>query len=102
MCNNLFDVDEATNIVWQIFLFVTKELSKNAVPCIHQVIPSMDGLFDTLDDHASDKKKHPAIRMAAKRGLTVLKKYYGKMDDSSIFWIAMSMYSFSNILYWFA
>src|SRR5262245_23818112 len=64
MCNNLFDVDEATDIVWQIFLFITKEVSKNAIPCIHQVIPFMDGLFNTLDDHASDKKKHSAIRMA--------------------------------------
>jgi hypothetical protein len=61
----------------------------------------MDGLFDTLDDHAGDAKKHPAIRMAAKRGLTVLKKYYGKMDESSIFRIAMGMYSFPNMFYSF-
>jgi len=31
--------------------------------------------------------------MAAKRGLTVLKKYYGKTDESAIFRIAMSMYT---------
>jgi hypothetical protein len=54
----------------------------------------MDGLFDTLDDYASDRTKLPAIRMAAKRGLTVLKKYYGKTDESAIFRIAMSMYIF--------
>jgi hypothetical protein len=89
----------ATNIVWQIFLFVTKEVSKNVIPCIHHVIPLMDGLFNTLDDHASDRKKHPAICMAAKRGLTVLKKYYGKTDESSIFRIAMSMFSFPNMFY---
>jgi hypothetical protein len=56
-----FDVNRATNIVWQIFLFITKEVSKNTIPCIHQVIPLMDGLFDTLNDHAGDAKKHPAI-----------------------------------------
>jgi hypothetical protein len=57
----------------------------------------MDGLFDTLDDHAGDKNKHPTIRMAVKRGLTVLKKYYGKTDESSLFWIAMSAYLLQNI-----
>jgi hypothetical protein len=50
----------------------------------------MDGLFDTLDDFASDSSKLPAVRMVAKRGLTILKKYYGKTDESAIFRIAMS------------
>jgi len=51
----------------------------------------MDGLFDALDDFASDAKKLPAVRMAAKRGVTVMQKYYGKSDESSVFRIAMSM-----------
>jgi hypothetical protein len=50
----------------------------------------MDGLFDALDDFASDANKLPAIRMAAKRGVAVMQKYYGKSDESSIFRIAMS------------
>jgi len=57
----------------------------------------MDGLFDTLDDHAGDKKKHPAIQMAVKCGLAVLKKYYEKTDELSIFQITMSSCSFLNI-----
>jgi hypothetical protein len=45
----------------QVFLFITKEVSKSAIPHIHQVIPFMDGLFDTLDDYASDRNKLPAV-----------------------------------------
>jgi hypothetical protein len=78
----------------QLFLFVTKEVSKSSCPRIHQVIPLMDGLFDTLDDYASDSTKLPAVRMAAIRGLAILKKYYGKTDESTIFRIAMSELSF--------
>jgi hypothetical protein len=73
---------------------VTKEVSKSSIPRIHEVIPFMDGLFDTLDDYAGDNNRAPAVRMAAKRGLTVLKKYYGKTDESSIFRIAMSLCDF--------
>jgi hypothetical protein len=84
----------------QLFLFVTKEVSKSAIPQIHQVIPLMDGLFDALDDFASDSNKLPAVRMAAKRGVTVLQKYYGRSDESKMFRIAMSkcpLYIFTYI-----
>lgn len=50
----------------------------------------MDGLFDALDDFASDRTKLPTVCMAAKWGVTVLQKYYGLSDDSQVFRIAMS------------
>jgi hypothetical protein len=61
----------------------------------------MDGLFDALDDFASDANKLPAVRMAAKRGITVMQKYYGKSDESSVFRIAMSMFFSCHQLFCF-
>jgi hypothetical protein len=52
----------------------------------------MDGLFNVLDDFASDGNKLPAVCMAAKQGVAVMQKYYGKSDESSAFRIAMSTF----------
>ena len=74
-----------------MFLYVTKEISKSAVPLIHQVIPFIDSLSDMLDDAMHDELLLPSVRMAAWHGSTILNRYYGKTDESSIFQIAMSM-----------
>jgi len=68
-------------ILWQEFLIVMTEVSKSHVPCIHQVIPYMDSLFDALDYHASDEMIFPSIHLAAIQWRTVLQRYYGKTTN---------------------
>jgi hypothetical protein len=57
---------------------------------VHQVIPYVDKLFDTLEDEASNIENFPAVRMAAKRGRAMLSKYYGLADETAIYRVAMS------------
>jgi hypothetical protein len=73
-----------------MFLFVTKQVSQSSVPLIHTVIPFIDTLFDALEDESAKTSNHPAVRMAAKRGRLVLKKYYGYTDYTNTYRIAMS------------
>jgi hypothetical protein len=51
----------------------------------------MDWLYGRLDAVAEDFIENPLIRIAAKKGLMVLDKYYSRTDDSLIYWSAMSM-----------
>jgi hypothetical protein len=64
-------------------------MSQSRTPLLHQVIPLFDGITRALDDHASDVKNVPAVRMAAVRGRVMLNKYYGLTDDSVMYRIAM-------------
>ena len=64
-------------------------MSQSCMPLLHQVIPLFDGITRALDDHASDTKNAPAVRMAAVRGRVMLNKYYGLTDDSAMYCIAM-------------
>jgi hypothetical protein len=56
----------------------------------------MDNLFDALEDYMANELLLPAVRMAAKRGRTVMSKYYGLTDESVIYRIAMSSLHFST------
>lgn len=50
----------------------------------------MDTLTAELDEFRDNKQKHPAVRIAAARGLALMNKYYSLTDDSSVFRVAMS------------
>jgi hypothetical protein len=60
------------------------------------VIPYIDTLFDALDDQAENMENLPAVRMAAKKGQVMLKKYYTHTDESAIYRIATSMFRFAR------
>jgi hypothetical protein len=79
------------NLHWQLFLYVTKEVSHNSVPLVHQVIPNINKLFDALEDEASNIENFPTVRMTAKHGRAMLFKYYGLTDETAIYQVVMSM-----------
>jgi hypothetical protein len=60
-------------------------------PLVHEVIPIFDIIAQALDDHADGATLPPAVRMAAACGRAMLNKYYGLMNDSIVYWIAMRM-----------
>lgn len=61
------------------------------VSLISAVIPRIDDLVCVIDDFKDDTSKHPAVRSAAVRGLTILNKYYQKSDESLVYRIAMAL-----------
>jgi hypothetical protein len=81
-----------------MFLFVTKEVSKNTIPRIHEVIPFIDWLTDAMDDFASNPDLPTSLCLAAKRGSMMMNKYYAKTDESIMFHMAMSAYIFIALL----
>jgi hypothetical protein len=84
---------------WQLFLYVTKQVSHNSIPLIHHVIPYIDTLFDALEDQASNAQNFPAIRMAAICGHAMLFKYYGYTDETAVYWIAMILHPAYKLSY---
>jgi hypothetical protein len=56
---------------------------------VSSVIPRINALVQVINDFKDDKSKHPAVRSAAMRGLTILNKYYQKTDESFVYRIAM-------------
>ena len=58
---------------------------------ISAVIPRIDDLVRVIDDFKDDTAKHPAVRSAAIRGLTILNKYYQKSDESFIYRASMAL-----------
>jgi hypothetical protein len=64
-------------------------MSQSSVALEYQVTPLFDGITYALDDHAKDPKNKPAVHMAAVQGRIMLDKYYGLMDDSVVYQIAM-------------
>ena len=69
-------------------------MSQSSTPLLHQVIPLFDGLTRALDDHASDPTNCPAVRPHGNlsiHGQMMLNKYYGLLDDSVMYRIAMCM-----------
>jgi hypothetical protein len=58
---------------------------------ISAVIPRIDDLVHVIDNFKDDVTKHPAVRSAAVRGLTILNKYYQKSDESCVYRIAMAL-----------
>lgn len=78
----------------QPFLLATKRVSKSSRPLIHEVIPIIDVLTETLEDAVADMSLKPSVRVGAARGLAVMNKYYSLTDRSIMFRCAMCM-SFS-------
>lgn len=58
----------------------------------------MDALSSELDTFRDDKSRHPAVRIAAARGLAVMNKYYSLTDESAIFRVAMSKSTISLLV----
>ncbi|KAF8587074.1 hypothetical protein K439DRAFT_1232284, partial [Ramaria rubella] len=54
------------------FLEVTKIMSQNTVPLVHQVIPYMDVLTTMLNKYVNDDQLNPAAQVAACRGCKML------------------------------
>jgi hypothetical protein len=61
------------------------------VSLISAVIPRIDLLVCAIDKFKDDTSKHPAIRSAAIRGLSILNKYYQKSDELFMYQIAMAL-----------
>ncbi|KAF8573246.1 hypothetical protein K439DRAFT_1375946, partial [Ramaria rubella] len=83
-------------LLWQLwplldhFLQVTKWMSTSTMPQIFKVIPIMDVLTATLDKYASNNMLFPVVCSAAAQGCEIIDKYYSLMDNSIVYWIAMS------------
>ena len=75
----------------QAFYDISLEMQSAGIPLISNVIPCIDDLVRVIDDFKDDASKHPAVRSAAIRGLTILNKYYQKSDESFVYCIAMGM-----------
>jgi len=68
---------------------VTKRISVNKTPLLHDVILLFDIITCKLDAFVDDETLHPAVHTAAARGCTMMNKYYGLSDDSVMYCIAM-------------
>ncbi len=66
-------------------------MQSTAVPLISSFIPRIDDLVRVIDIFKDDTNKHPAVRSAAVRGLTILNKYYQKSDKSFVYSIVIGM-----------
>ena len=75
----------------QAFHDVSLEMQSAGIPLISDVIPRIDDLVRVIDDFKDDTNKHPAVRSAAIRGLTILNKYYQKSDESFVYRIAIGV-----------
>jgi len=71
---------------------VTKRISVNTTPLLHDVIPLFDIIMHKLDTFVDDETLHPAVRIAAARGRTMMNKYYGLSDDSIMYRITMHLF----------
>lgn len=76
----------------QGILYATNEVSKSAIPLVHDVIPLIDSITSILDETMDNVLEDLAIRHAALRGLLLLNKYYARTDDTVVYRIAMSKY----------
>lgn len=64
------------------------------MPLIHQVIPIFDVVTTALEDNIDKSTLPLAVRHAALRGYLMLNKYYSLTDESVVYRIAMSGFSF--------
>ncbi|KAH9851008.1 ribonuclease H-like domain-containing protein [Lenzites betulinus] len=74
------------------FLVATKQISTSTRALVHEVIPYIDVLTEHLDNFANDEELEPSVRAAAKRGRTIMNKYYERTDETIVYRIAMSAY----------
>ncbi|TDL14850.1 hypothetical protein BD410DRAFT_733533 [Rickenella mellea] len=89
LSKNEWDILKQLSPLLQRFLAATERISKSAVPLVHEVIPLIDSLTDTLAAAVIDEALHPVVRAAMARGVEVLNKYYSKTDDSIMYRLAM-------------
>ncbi|TDL14515.1 hypothetical protein BD410DRAFT_733965 [Rickenella mellea] len=92
LSNEEWDVLKQLSPLLQRFLAATERISKSAVPLIHEVIPLIDSLTDTLAAAVLDEALHPVVRAAMARGVEVLNRYYSKTDDSVMYRLAMLLH----------
>ena len=72
----------------------TKRMSQSGRPLLHQVLPLIDVLERMLLAKANDSSLHTSVRVAAMHGVSVLRKYYSKTDDSILYRISHRAYIF--------
>ena len=78
----------------QMFEKVTKHISQSESVLVHQVIPIIDHITMELERVVDNKDVHMSIHHGAKNALGVVHKYYKLLDDSEIYWVAMSDFGF--------
>ncbi|EEB96155.1 hypothetical protein MPER_04758 [Moniliophthora perniciosa FA553] len=77
----------------------TEEVSKEAHPLLHQVIPYIDALNSVLEKHLRNKNLLPCVRAAVARAIAVLDKYYSKTDESIMWKTAMLLHPRYKVFY---
>ncbi|TDL13115.1 hypothetical protein BD410DRAFT_735692 [Rickenella mellea] len=92
-----WEVLKQLNPILQYFLEATERISRSSVPLLHEAIPIIDVLTETLDKAAADTLLLPAVRSAMARGRKILDKYYGKTDESIMYRCAMCEFSLSHL-----
>ncbi|THU88874.1 hypothetical protein K435DRAFT_570518, partial [Dendrothele bispora CBS 962.96] len=95
LCDHHSDLATITRSEWDLidglhkilnpFIWFTKEMEGNQRPLIHEVIPLMDMINRKLEAVVDNDFQDNLLRIAAKKGLMVLDKYYAKTDDSLIY-----------------
>ena len=73
----------------------TNHISQSETVLTHQVIPIIDILTDKLQAVVGNTRMHMSIWHGAQNAIAVLNKYYARMDDSVMYWAAMSEHAFS-------
>ena len=74
----------------QMFEKVTKHISQSESVLVHQVIPIIDHITMELERVVDNEDVHMSICHGAKNALSMVHKYYALLDDSEIYWVAMS------------
>ena len=60
-------------------------MSQSSRPLLHEVLPLFNILEHMLQKKANDTSLKAPVRAAAAQGVAVLRKYYGKTDDSVLY-----------------
>ena len=60
-------------------------MSQSSRPLLHDVIPLFDILEHMLEKKSNDISLKAPVHAAAAQGMAVLRKYYGKTDDSILY-----------------
>lgn len=67
------------------------------MPCIANIISVIDQMYANLLTACNNENYSSEIHTALKIGMNLLNKYYLIMDNSEVYWIAMSMLKFTSI-----
>lgn len=74
------------------FVEATEHISQYNHPLLHEVIPLIDILTESLDNTIDDFTLLPTVCAVALRGKLVMKKYYSYTDDSVMYRLAMLLH----------